>query len=493
MEEKNKKNSKNYKKVNSPILDYYSDIVNSPNLHYNSDIIQNNHIIFPKNLQSPLANLNFKKKQKKSVNNSTKKDSNEVPKKDNFEPIKIKDNPKIEPENNIINSNILKEQKDFPQNKISTKNIKSIKEDDLIPTSINGRVILRINPLVYKNESYEFLSSNIYILLKDQLGCKFLQEKLDNDSGNAIFYFFPALIPNLTILIKDSFANYFIQKMFFYLNDEQIEYILKILAPEFFDICIDSHGTRAIQCIINFLDTEKLRIQFFEMVKPIFISLINELNGTHIIYKLMNFCPEFLNQINKIIIENCLTLATHKRGCFFIQNYLIFLTNNNNYNLKKDIIDNLLNNCLILIVDKTGNYLIQYLLTLRDQNIILNIINQILNNIAFYSKHKYSSYVIEKLFLFSSKENKNKLIEKLSHPDIMSDLIFDQQGNFIILKSLMCLDNEKIEIMLNIINNLEPKIKKFSYGKTFLKNLYNIFPNLNKDFNNNYNNKKENK
>ena len=44
------------KKVNSPILDYYSDIVNSPNLHYNSDIIQNNHIIFPKNLQSPLAN-----------------------------------------------------------------------------------------------------------------------------------------------------------------------------------------------------------------------------------------------------------------------------------------------------------------------------------------------------------------------------------------------------------------------------------------------------
>ena len=67
MEEKNKKNSKNYKKVNSPILDYYSDIVNSPNLHYNSDIIQNNHIIFPKNLQSPLANLNFKKKQKNQL------------------------------------------------------------------------------------------------------------------------------------------------------------------------------------------------------------------------------------------------------------------------------------------------------------------------------------------------------------------------------------------------------------------------------------------
>ena len=204
------------------------------------------------------------------------------------------------------------------QNKINNKNIRTIDTEDLIPTSINGRVILRINPLIYKNESYEFLSSNIYILLKDQLGCKFLQEKLKNDT-EAIYYFFPALIPNLTILINDSFANYFIQKMFRYLDYNQIEYILNILKIYFFYLCCDSHGTRAVQGLINYLNTENLRNMFFEIIKPIFISLINELNGTHIIYKFINFFPEFLNNINIIINENFISLATNKRGCFFFK------------------------------------------------------------------------------------------------------------------------------------------------------------------------------
>ena len=71
----------------------------------------------------------------------------------------------------------------------------------------------------------------------------------------------------------------------------------------------------------------------------------------------------------------------------------------------------------------------------------------------------------------------------MASPEIMSDLIFDQQGNYIILKALMFADEEKRNIMLNIIGNLEPKIKKSSNGKNFLNKVYNSkFINKNQNY-----------
>jgi hypothetical protein len=494
--EENKQNNFNNIETSpeSPIINYYSYI--NPHISQNnSEMCNHNRINFIQIPNQTISNKNnHDNKSNKSdnlINNSPK--GNNTQDKNNDKLKEKNDNLKKEKEIiNINNTNInnSKEQKKYINSKNNNKKIRSIKPEDLIPTSINGRTILRINPFLYENGSYEFLSSNIYILLKDQLGCKFLQEKLETDPINAVCYFYPALLPNLIYLIKDSFANYFIQKICFFLNVEQIENILNILTPEFLDICCDIHGTRVIQGIMNYLHTEKLRILFFKIIKPIFISLINDKNGIYIIYKFINEFIEFLNEINNIIEDNFLNLATNKRGCFFTQNYLIMLRNNKKDNFKQSIIDQILNNCLVLIIDKAGNYLIQCLLTLGDDKIISEIIKKILNNISFYSKHKYSTYVIEKLFYYSNPNDKNKIITKLSSPEIMSDLVFDPQGNYIILKALMIADIENRKIMFNFINNLESKIKLSPYGNNFLNKVYTYINKCNyKDFENNNKNK----
>lgn len=475
MEDKNKKNYNNYNIIKSPIVNYYSHYVNPSSLSLSTDSEKSN--IQPKNFfqinQFPISQQKIENPQGNKSNELFEENNKEEPKNEsNDENINLKK----ETELNSIekeNENSEKEKKGR-KSKNFNKKIKSINTYDLIPTSINGHLILRINPLVYKNESYEFLSSNLYLLLKDQLACKYLQEKLDFDTQKAICYFYPALIPNLLFLIRDSFANYFIQKICYFLNEEQIQNILQILTPEFMDICSDIHGTRAIQGIMNNLQTEKLRSLFFSIIQPNFISLIYDVNGIHVIYKFINEFPEFINQLNSIIFNNCLTLATHKRGCSFLQNYLIML-NNIKSEYRQNIINNLLNNCLILITDKIGNYLVQYLLSLNDDKIISKISNKIVNNISFYSKHKYSNYAVEKIFIFANPNDRNKIIAKIATPEIMSDLIFDQQGNYIIIKALLVADDEKRNIMLNIINNLEPKIKKLPYGNNFLNKVYNNF------------------
>ena len=45
----------------------------------------------------------------------------------------------------------------------------------------NKKKIKRVNPKAYLDESYEYLSHNIFILAKDQAGCRFLQEKIEKD------------------------------------------------------------------------------------------------------------------------------------------------------------------------------------------------------------------------------------------------------------------------------------------------------------------------
>ena len=221
----------------SPIINYYSNIINPLNSESLFNHKENNTTQF-----------------QNTISNKTNNNINI------FSAGQVQDEPKSDSsQSGIISTSINNSEETKQLSKLNSykKKIKTIRPDDLIPTTINGRTLLRINPLVYKNESYEFLSSNLYILLKDQLICKYLQETLETDTIKAVCYFYPSLLPNLLYLITDSFANYFIQKICYFLNEDKIEKILNILAPDFFDICCDYHGTRSIQGIMNYLQTEK--------------------------------------------------------------------------------------------------------------------------------------------------------------------------------------------------------------------------------------------
>ena len=62
----------------------------------------------------------------------------------------------------------------------------------------------------------------------------------------------------------------------------------------------------------------------------------------------------------------------------------------------------------------------------------------------------------------------------MSTPEIITDLSFNQQGNFIILKILRLADDNKRNIIINIINSLKPKLEELPNGKIFLKKIQNF-------------------
>ena len=366
--------------------------------------------------------------------------------------------------------------KEYKKNDYSkTGEIPSITAADIV-TAItqNNKKIKRIDPNTYLNESIEYLSYNIFPLAKDQAGCRFLQKKLDEDPKKASEAFYHAIIPFVLPLVKDAFGNYLIQKLCYFLSPEKIKKFLEIISPSILDVGSNSHGTRVIQHLINFLSTKELVDYFMKSIKPYVIPLLKELNGTHIINKFINDHPECAEEINKIIVENCSLLATHRHGCCILQK----LMDGPNKKLKYDLINNLVENCFVLIIDQFGNYVIQSILTLNEKESSSAIAMKVCDNLPYYSKHRYSSNVIEKCFDFCDKKVRKKLIEKICSPEIITDLILDEHGNYVIQKALFYSDSKEKEIILNNIVLLIPKIRNTPFGEKLINRLVATYPKL---------------
>ena len=387
---------------------------------------------------------------------------------------------------------------------LKTGEIPSIGAADIVTTiTANNKIIKRIDPNTYLNESLEYLAYNIFPLAKDQAGCRFLQEKIEKDPIPTTESFFKAILPFVLPLVKDPFGNYLIQKLFNYLSPDQIKKILEIFAPTILDIGSNNHGTRVLQNVINYLSTKELVDCFLNSIKPYVIPLLKELNGTHIINKFIQEHKECAEEINNIIIDNCSLLATHRHGCCILQKML----EGPDKKLRNQLTNKLIENCFVLIIDQFGNYVIQRILLLNDKSSSSKIAMKICDNIPYYSKHRYSSNVIEKCFDFCGKKEKKILIEKISTPEIISDLILDEHGNYVIQKALYFADYKEKEIILNHIKPLIPKIRKTTFGEKLLSRLYSLYPQLNPnmnkngdiskndyiDYNNNYYSKKNKK
>ncbi len=236
----------------------------------------------------------------------------------------------------------------------------------------------------------------------------------------------------------------------------------------------DPHGTRVIQKLIKYLSNAHLIDKFISIIKPHTITLINKLNGTHVIQKLCNDFPEKSKFIYDDILNNCENIASHKHGCCVLQRYLI--NKNNEFTIK--LTNKILDNFNSISIDQFGNYIIQSIIKLNDDNINKLILNKMINNIVYYSKHKFSSNIVEKFFEVCNDDIKQVLFEKLSDKNIIVDLIMDEHGNYVFQKVLNYCNEEKKNEILNLIIPLFNKLKDLSFGGKIIGKLILSYPEL---------------
>ena len=445
---------------------------NIPKYYQNNVIQQNYYLNYNNNYsQENLNNIYLRRNpnefnEKNKFNNIFTSKSEKKPNFQNkYENLLNKNNPNIIINNNINYNNQI-------SNNINFNSI-NIPKPNFFSEQKKSKKIKRLDASEYINVPLNILSNKFYNLAKDQKACRYLQKLLEDNPEETLKYLYKPLINNILKLINDSFGNYLIQKMFIPMDENQIKEIIYILSPHIYDIGCNSHGTRVLQALIKKLTNEYLQKLFLNLIIPQIIPLLKELNGTHVVQKFAEFYPQYNNYINNIIIENSSILATHRHGCCVIQKYFEIL----DFESKNKLILNLISNCLILVGDQFGNYVIQTIL-LMDNMIYGNlIVEKILPNVCYYSKHKYSSNVVEKTFEHCDGETKKKLIEVILKPENLNDLMLDEHGNYIVQKVIsVCNEDEKKYIFKNI-NKMYFNLKNLHFGEKVIYKLISQYPN----------------
>jgi len=360
------------------------------------------------------------------------------------------------------------------QDNISKRNEKNNSNEK--PKKKKKKKPKRLETSSFINKPLSYFADNIVICAKDQGASRYLQQLLDNNPKEIADYLFAPLSKNSLKLINDPFGNYLLQKIITYLNQDQLLKILTIISPSFYEISCNPHGTRVLQKLIGHLQSPVIKSYFYELVKPIVVPLLKDINGTYIVQK---FATQNLNdygaKINAIIIENSSDLCTHRHGCCVIQKYL----ETRDQSMLPALIDKLIEYSLLLIIDQFGNYVIQTILLMGDKKYGNKLAEKISPNIVFYAKHKYSSNVVEKCFDYCDGIYLKNLINNVQMKENLINLMLDEHGNYVVQKVLSLCNLKKQKAMLSIIKTIFDKLKNLPYGERIINRIVSTYPFIN--------------
>ena len=338
---------------------------------------------------------------------------------------------------------------------------------------------------------------NPSLLIKDQMGCRYLQKVID-DNPEISNNLFQMLINNIESMCTDLFGNYVIQKLIIYLNSTNFEKFTRIILKKFRHISTSNYGTRVIQKLIeiisyknNYFMNNKEQIptylKCFSLINSIIINNIHYIfkdnNSCHIIIKFVNVIPYPANDyLYNEIYKYFIILCKDKHGCCVIQKCF-----ENGINQQKLNLFSLSNKyCDELINDQFGNYVIQYVVGCNVDIVNKKLLNLIMNNLLSLCTEKYASNVIEKFIYFNSPESRIFLNKIISDNNILFQIITNQYGNYIIQRIINTIDREtRIKVLKTILCWIDD-IKKLSFGPKLLSKLCERYKEFNILINNNF-------
>lgn len=115
--------------------------------------------------------------------------------------------------------------------------------------------------------NFDQLIGKIYMVSKDQQGCRFLQKKLEEQDPQTVDTIFNEVYDHINELMigmflislfiysLDPFGNYLCQKLLEHCTDQHRYRIVEKVAPDLVTISKNMHGTRAVQKMIECLSS----------------------------------------------------------------------------------------------------------------------------------------------------------------------------------------------------------------------------------------------
>ena len=438
---------------------------NSPNLNYANFQNTNN------------SNNNIAETNTNSMTNDTNNTNNKNLNQNNF----ININPVLINQNNFNRQLILNS---YNNNNTNNPNIyfpQGLQNNQMYnPQSQNMNNMKTGDiPLALLKKRDENLINNCVTLCKEQIECRLLQKKIDEDPSLASNVIYDKIKDKIQEISCDQFGNYFMQKVIENLNYDQIsELLYKKISANFRSFCFNQHGTRVIQKIFEkIIDNDELLNYYNLLLTPNLKDFVVDQNASHIIIKYVNMLQAPKNDfIIKFLLDNAADLATKKHSCCVLQKCIEY----SNEQQKLDFLKIISAKSYGLFNDQYGNYVVQYCINLCNYEINKVFVDNFLSDIMKFSTQKYSSNIIEKCMDCCDEETKDLITQKYCNPDICEKLLYDMYGNYV-LQKVMNLSKEPLtNKYISYIGPLLKNLTSYSFGPKLYNKLISSFPCLSK-------------
>ncbi|KAJ4874513.1 hypothetical protein Rs2_39531 [Raphanus sativus] len=275
----------------------------------------------------------------------------------------------------------------------------------------------------------------VYLMAKDQHGCRFLQRIFDEGTPVDAMIIFNEVISHVVELMMDPFGNYLMQKLLDVCTEEQRTQIVLVATAEpgqLIRISLNAYGTRVVQRLVETIRTGKQVSMVKSALRPGFLDLIKDLNGNHVIQR----CLQCLGtEDNKFIFDAatkfCTEIATHRHGCCVLQKCIAYSMRQQ----REKLIAEISRNSLLLAQDPFGNYAVQFVIELRIPSAVAMMLAQLKGHYVQLSMQKFSSHMVERC-LMHCPESRPQIVRELVSVPHFDHLLQDPYANFVIQAAL---------------------------------------------------------
>ncbi|KAF7016660.1 hypothetical protein CFC21_030209 [Triticum aestivum] len=343
----------------------------------------------------------------------------------------------------------------------------------LHPDRPNSQLLpLVMKPCELNYNSVDEVAGRIYMLAKDQNGCRFLQKVFAQGSQEDVERVFAEIIDHIGELMVDPFGNYLVQKLLEGCSDDQRMRILCEVTKtpgDLIAVSCNMHGTRAVQKIIETVNNPDQVSKVVFALSPGAMHLMLDPNGSHVANRcLQKLLPESKAFLLDAATLHYLGLATHQQGCCSIQKCIEHSDDEQKFNL----LSNIISSALTLADDRFGNYVIQSILNHGIEWATSKIVDELEGHFGYLSIQKCGSHVVENCLKRAPQHMRDKIIKELINDPKLQHIMVDQYGNFVIQTALEHCKGPLHTTFVEAIRPHAAAMQSHMYGKRVLSKTY---------------------
>jgi len=318
------------------------------------------------------------------------------------------------------------------------------------------------------------LLGNVRRLSKDQVGCRLLQQSLDEDGTEAATAIFNESLPFLADTMTDPFGNYLFQKVLEKITREERLTLVQTVSPRLVNASLNLHGTRSVQKVVEVCSDDDAQSECIAFaLAQAAARLCIDSNGNHVVQRvLQKFSHCHASFVFEAVAVAVGDVARHRHGCCVIQRCLDSPVSPARSNLVGKIVENALD----LMQDAYGNYVVQYVLDVCSEEEATAVCESVIGKVSLLAVQKFSSNVIEKCLEKSNDHIQEVYLQEISEPESVKSLMGDPFGNYVIQRGIAVATHSQSVRLVEVMRPHLAGMRNTAGGRRIISKICRRFP-----------------